>query len=83
MESSLATLLNSDVFRSLVGARRVLLGLEDLLGMTRSKMMMKGSITNNASLVFLTKILSIPVKASNVGLQSLMHTLTLRKSKML
>jgi len=69
MESSLATLLNSDVFRSLVGARRVLLGLEDLLGMTRSKMMMKGSITNNASLVFLTKILSIPVKASNVGLQ--------------
>jgi len=69
MESSLATLLNSDVFRSLVGARRVLLGLEDLLGMTRSKIMMKGSITNNASLVFLTKILSIPVKASNVGLQ--------------
>lgn len=69
MESSLATLLNSDVFRSLVGARRVLLGLEDLLGMTRSKIMMKGSITNNASLVFLTKRLSIPVKASNVGLQ--------------
>jgi hypothetical protein len=69
MESSLATLLNNDVFRSLVGARRVILGLEDLLGMTRSKMMMKGSITNNASLVFLTKILSIPVKASNVGLQ--------------